>query len=55
MNKRIRMLSIFMVMSLVFISLLSGGISVTNAKAATKSKVLIAYLGRYDNTNFKKM
>ena len=56
MRKGSRVLSVFLVMALVLTTVFSTGTQVSTVKAATKkkSKVLIAYFGRYGNTNFKK-
>lgn len=56
MKKWSKMLSIFLVMALVLTTVFSTGIqaSTVNAASKKKSKVLIAYFGRYGNTNFKK-
>lgn len=51
-----RVFSIFLIMVLVVTTVFSTGTqeSTVNAAAKKKSKVLIAYFGRYGNTNFKK-
>ena len=50
------LLSVFLVMTLVITTVFSTVIQVSTVEASTKkkSKVLIAYFGRYGNTNFKK-
>lgn len=54
-----RVLSIFIVIALVFTTVFSTGIQTTPAVVAKvaskkKTKILIAYFGRYGNINFKK-
>lgn len=57
-----RILSVFLVMALVMTTAFSTGTQMSTVKAVShslsgvkkKSKVLIAYFGRYGNTNFKK-
>lgn len=56
MKKWSKLLSIFLVMALVLTTVFSTGMqaSTVNAASNKKSKILIAYFGRYGNTNFKK-
>lgn len=51
-----RILSVILVMALVLTTVFSTSTQMSTAKEASKkkSKVLIAYFGRYGNTNFKK-
>ncbi len=57
-----RVLSIFLVMVFVFMTVFSASIQTSTVNAAShsksgvkkKSKVLIAYFGRYGNTDFRK-
>ena len=51
-----RLLRFFLVMTLVITTAFSTVTQVSTAETAAKkeSKVLIAYFGRYGNTNFKK-
>lgn len=62
MRKGSKVLSVFLVMALVVTTVFSTGTQVSTVNAASglksaskkTSKVLIAYFGRYGNTNFKK-
>lgn len=56
MKKRTRALYICLAVTLMFTAVFSGMTlsSATAVKAASKKKVLVAYFGRYGNTNFSK-
>ena len=56
MIRRSRVLSVFLVMALVVTTVFSTGMQMpmVNAASKKKSKILVAYFGRYGNTNFKK-
>ena len=56
MRKGSRVLSVFLIMALILTTAFSTGtqVSTVNAAAKKKSEVLIAYFGRYGNTNFGK-
>lgn len=56
MRKGSRVSSVFLIMALILTTAFSTGtqVSTVNAVAKKKSEVLIAYFGRYGNTNFGK-
>lgn len=56
MKKRSRMVSVFLIMALAVTAAFWAGLQVASVHAASKgkSKILIAYFGRYGNTNFRK-